>query len=211
MWEITSQKYRIIITLVFSYESKLETITLFDTSIDPNCINLGLVPIQIHQNTNEKLNSANNSKMNIIGKTKIGILNKTTIVKTLCVMVSDIIHLAILGTPFMNIITPYVVKHEKISFKNQGETLSFLFLGEPKTRNVNIIRANSIYQNEISTLIKGKEKDLLHLKQKIQFHTVKRELQKMEVKYQISKIINSFEKKFVLTYPVSSGIENNIY
>lgn len=76
----------------------------------------------------------------------------------------------------MNIITPYIVKHDKISFIIKKETFEFLFLEETKTRNLNFVKANSIYQHEISNLIKDREKELLHHKQKIQFHTVEREL-----------------------------------
>lgn len=134
--------------------------------------------------------------MNITGKTEVGILNKSSLIKTPFVMVSNISHSVIFGTPFMNIITPYIVKHEKISFKIKEETFDFLFLEEPKTRNLNLIRANSIYHHEISTLIKGREKGPSPPQaKKIQFHTFERELQKPEVKYQISKIQNSFKKE----------------
>lgn len=55
--------------------------------------------------------------MNITSKIEIDILNKTTLVKNPFVMVSNISHSVILGTSFMNIKTPSIVKHDKILFK----------------------------------------------------------------------------------------------
>lgn len=42
--EITSQKYKIIVTFVFPNNSILETIALFNTGVDLDCINPKLVP-----------------------------------------------------------------------------------------------------------------------------------------------------------------------
>ena len=42
--QISSKKYLIKITLIFSEDFKLDTIVLFDTSADLNCIKEGVVP-----------------------------------------------------------------------------------------------------------------------------------------------------------------------
>jgi hypothetical protein len=42
--QTTSKNYLIKITLVFSEDYKLETIILFDTGVDLNCIKEGVVP-----------------------------------------------------------------------------------------------------------------------------------------------------------------------
>jgi aspartate carbamoyltransferase regulatory subunit len=42
--QISSKKYLIKITLVFSDDFKLDTIALFDTGADLNCIKKGVVP-----------------------------------------------------------------------------------------------------------------------------------------------------------------------
>lgn len=63
----------------------------------------------------------------------------------------------ILGTPFINLITPFNVKYDKIYSKTQNGNLEFSFLKKPKARSLNIIKVNSIYNNEINVMIKEKK------------------------------------------------------
>ncbi|XP_050222497.1 uncharacterized protein LOC126672585 [Mercurialis annua] len=53
----------------------MDTIALFDTGADLNCIKIGLVPKNLHEKTSERLTSANNSKMDLKGKTEASISN----------------------------------------------------------------------------------------------------------------------------------------
>lgn len=79
-------------------------------------------------------------------------------------MFINIHHLVILGTPFINLITPFSVKYDKISSKAQNGRLNFPFLEKSKSRNLNIIKASSIYTSKMNALIKQKQNDVLHLK-----------------------------------------------
>jgi len=103
--QITSKTYLIKITFVFfSEDYKLETITLFDTSADLNCIKEGVLPKQFLQNISTKLSAANNSKLHLLGKTLASILNNNFYLKNFFVITNDINHTIILGTPFIDII-----------------------------------------------------------------------------------------------------------
>jgi hypothetical protein len=73
--QISSKKYLIKITLIFSDDFKLDTIALFDTCADLNCIKEGVVLKRFLQNTSEKLSAANNSKLHIAGKTQASVFN----------------------------------------------------------------------------------------------------------------------------------------
>jgi hypothetical protein len=87
--QITSKTYLIKITFVFfSEDYKLETITLFDTSADLNCIKEGVLPKQFLQNISTKLSAANNGFY----------------LKNFFVITNDINHTIILRTPFIDII-----------------------------------------------------------------------------------------------------------
>ena len=46
-------------------------------------------------------------------------------IKTHFIITKDINHSVILGTPFINLITPYKVTYNGISFKTKGEKLFF--------------------------------------------------------------------------------------
>ena len=82
----------------------------------------------------------------------------------------------ILGTPFINLITPYRVNYDGITFKSKAEKLVFPFIEKPKTRNLNIIKACSIYDNEINNLIRGKEFQIENLKHNVSLHRIEKQL-----------------------------------
>ncbi|RID44655.1 hypothetical protein BRARA_I01436, partial [Brassica rapa] len=135
--EITSRKYKIRVTIVFSENYKIDTIALFDTGADLNYIKSGLVPKCFHLETKEKLSAANNSKLRITSKAEASILKENILIKTAFVLTDDIYQNVILGTPFINLITPYknysTIKKEILSIvlciqKFQSDLLNKKFL-----------------------------------------------------------------------------------
>jgi hypothetical protein len=115
-----------------------------------------MVPKRFLQNTSEKLFTANNSKLHIAGKTQASVFNKGISLKTFFVVTKDINYTIILGTPFIDMITPYQAHHNCITFKINNTKLIFPFLEKSKTRNLNLIKACSIHTYHINALIHGK-------------------------------------------------------
>jgi len=74
--QITSKKYIIKITLIFSNDFKINIIALFDTCADLNCIKKGIIQKWLIQNTFKKLSAANDTKLVIKYKTQVLIFNK---------------------------------------------------------------------------------------------------------------------------------------
>jgi hypothetical protein len=105
--QISFKKYLIKITLVFSNNFKLDTIALFDTVVDLNCFKEGAVLKRFLQTTSEKLSVANNSKLHIAGKTQASVFNNDISLKTFFIVMKDINHTIIFGTPFIDMITLY--------------------------------------------------------------------------------------------------------
>uniref|UniRef100_A0A2K2C3V5 Reverse transcriptase/retrotransposon-derived protein RNase H-like domain-containing protein n=1 Tax=Populus trichocarpa TaxID=3694 RepID=A0A2K2C3V5_POPTR len=95
--QISSKKYLIKITLVFSDDFKLDIIALFDIGVDLNCIKECVVPKRFFQNTSEKLSTANNLKLHIACKTQASVFNKSISLKTFFVVTKDINHTIILA------------------------------------------------------------------------------------------------------------------
>jgi len=123
--QISSKKYLIKITLVFSDDFKLDTIALFDTGADLNCIKKGVVPKWFLQTTSEKLFVTNNSKLHIAGKTQTFVFNKGISFKIFFVVIKGINHTIILGTLFIDMITPYKTHYDCISSKINHNKLVF--------------------------------------------------------------------------------------
>ncbi|KAH9658655.1 hypothetical protein KPL70_023578 [Citrus sinensis] len=66
--QITTRKYLIKVTLIFSDDFAMDAIALFDTGADLNCIREHIVPKRFHEKTKERLSAANNSKLNVSSK-----------------------------------------------------------------------------------------------------------------------------------------------
>ena len=77
-----------------------------------------------------------------------------------------------MGTPFINLITPYTVNYDSISFKAKNKKLVFPFIEKPKTRNLNIVKACSVYQNRINNLLKSKQCDLMFLQKDLNLQRI---------------------------------------
>ena len=223
--QITSRKYIVKISLVFDKDFQFNTVALFDTGADLNCIKSSIVPKRFQETTKERLSSANNSKMHIEGKTEASILNNDFLLKTSFLIVSDISYSVIIGTPFINLITPYTVTHNSIFYKDDKVFISFPFLEKPKTRQLNFVKAHSIYKNQINFLIKSKENDLFDLKQNVHFQKIEQQLEVDLIKVKISDfktlvikevcsdLPNAFwkRKQHIVDLPYESGFdERNI-
>ena len=105
--------------------------------------------------------------MTICGKVEASVVIGNVALKNLFILVKDLRSLVILGTPFINLITPYKVNERGIYFKARNSKLAFPFIKKPKKRNLNLIKAHFIYNFRINTLIKVKQKHLMHLPQDV--------------------------------------------
>ncbi|KAH9769725.1 hypothetical protein KPL71_012121 [Citrus sinensis] len=90
----------------------IDAIALFDTGADLNCIREDIVPKRFHEKTKERLSAANNSKLKVNSKVEASVYNDDFEFKTSFVLTNDIHHVVILGTPFINLITPYAVNYD---------------------------------------------------------------------------------------------------
>jgi len=199
--QISSKKYLIRIHLVFSEDFKLNTIVLLDTGADLNCIKEGVVPKKILQNTSEKLSAANNSKLHIAGKTQASIFNKGISLKIFFVVTKDINHTIILGTPFIDMITPYQAHHNCITSKINNTKLIFPFLEKSKTRNLNLIKACSIHTYHINALIHGKQFHLHDLQNHVSFCRINKQLQSPNLQKKILDFQNKIEQQICSDLP----------
>ena len=114
--ELISSKYPLCMIYIYilSNDFKIDTIALFDTWTNLNCIKEGIVPKLFIQNTFKNLSAANNSKLVIAYKTQASVFNNKIYLKNFFIVTNDINYTIILGTPFIDIITPYKIDHENI-------------------------------------------------------------------------------------------------
>ena len=166
-----------------------------------NCIKEGVVPKRFLQNTSEKLFAVNNSKLHIAGKTQASIFNEDISLKTFFVVTKDINHTIILGTPFIDMITPYQAHHNCITSKINSIKLVFPFLEKFKTRNLNLIKACSIHTNHINALIHGKQFHLHDLQNRVSFCRINKQLQNSDLQKKIIDLENKIEQQICSDLP----------
>jgi len=201
--QISSKKYLIKISLVFSDDFKLDTIALFDTGAYLNCIKEGVVPKRFLQSTSKKFSTTNNSKLHITGKTLASIFNNIISLKTFFVVTKDINHTIILGIPFIDMITPYKAHHDYISSKINGIKLHFSFLEKSKTRNINLIKACSVHTYHVNALIHGKQFHLHDLQNIISFYRIDKQLQDLVLQKKIIDFQSKIEQEICSDLPIA--------
>nr|KJB23562.1 hypothetical protein B456_004G105400 [Gossypium raimondii] len=173
--EVSIQRYLIKINIVINNEFQLETIALFDTGADQNCIREGIIPTKYYNKTSESLKVAYGKKL----KTTYKIPNAEISNK---------------GTPFISLLKPYKVTNNSISTKVLNTKVEFPFVKKPKIRNLNLLKSLSIHNEKINNLINYKQKQISFLKEEICFKKLTEQLRKREIQkriYQIKKEIES--------------------
>jgi hypothetical protein len=137
----------------------------------------------------------------IAGKTQASIFNTGISLKTFFVVTKDINHTIILGTPFIDMITPYQAHHDCITTKINGIKLVFPFLEKSKTRNLNLIKACSIHIYHINALIHGKQFHLHDLQNHVSFSRINRQLQDSDLQKKIIDLQTKIEQQICSVLP----------
>ncbi|KAG4907205.1 hypothetical protein JHK82_055868 [Glycine max] len=124
----------------------LDTMALFDTGADSNCILKGLIPTKFFEKTLEKLSTASGSKLKINYKLSNAIIeNQGLKVKTNFLLVKNLKNEVILGTPFIRALFSIQISNEGIPTNHLGRKIIFNFSTKPISRNINLIE-NKINQ-----------------------------------------------------------------
>ncbi|KAG5066047.1 hypothetical protein GYH30_009661 [Glycine max] len=143
--KIKIQKFYINIKIIIN-DFVLETMALFDTGADSNCILEGLIPTKFFEKTSEKLSTANGSKLKINFKLSNAIIeNQGLKINTNFLLVKNLKNEVILGTPFIRALFPIQISNEGIITNYLGRKIIFNFSTKPISRNINLIE-NKINQ-----------------------------------------------------------------
>jgi len=137
---LTIQTFFINIKIIVE-DFVLETIALFDTGADSNCILEGLIPTRYFEKTSKRLSTANGSKLQIKYKLSSAIIeNQDYRIETPFLLVKDLKNEVILGTPFIKALFPLEISEEGISTKHNGKSIIFRFIRKPITKQINLIQ-----------------------------------------------------------------------
>jgi hypothetical protein len=139
--------------------------------------------------------------LHIAGKTQAFVFNKGISLKTFFIVTKDINHTIILGTPLIDMITPYKAHHGCITSKINNIKLVFPFLEKSKTRNLNLIKACSIHTYHINALIHRKEFHLHDLKNHVSYCHINKQLQNSILQKKIIDLQSKIEQQICSDLP----------
>ena len=184
---LTIQKFFINIKIIVE-DFVLETIALFDTGADSNCILEGLIPTRYFEKTSERLSTANSSKLQIKYKLSSAIIgNQDYRIETPFLLVKDLKNEVILGTPFIKALFPLEISEEGISTKHNGKSIIFRFIRKPITKQINLIQQKS---NQIN-----------FLKEEISFKNIDSQLNFPQIQQKIKRVLHSIESTICSDLP----------
>jgi len=177
--KIKIQKFYINIRIII-IDFVLDTMTLFDTGADSNCILEGLVPTKFFEKTSEKLSTTNDSKLKINYKLFSAIIeNQGLRINTNFLLVKNLKNEVILGTPFIRALFPLQILKEGITTIHLGRRITFNFSTKPISRNINFI------EKKIS--------QINLLKEEVSFNNIQIQLEKPQLKEKIQSLLQHIQ------------------
>lgn len=149
-------------------EYVLNTVALFDTGADSNCILEGLIPTKYFEETTERLSTANGSRVQINYKLSEAIIeNQGFQIKTSFLLVKGLKNKVILETPFIKSLFPLQISNNGISTQYLGKQINFQFIKKSIIRDLNPIF--------------HKEKQINFLKEELSFKNIENQIGQTQV------------------------------
>ena len=117
------------ITLKINPDFQSTFIALIDSGADLNCIQEGLIPTVYFVKTSQRLSTASNDPLKVQYKIPQGHICKNGIcIKTSFLLVKNISHQIVLGTPFLTQLYPFQIDDKGLKTKYNNQEILFEFI-----------------------------------------------------------------------------------
>ncbi|GAV75139.1 LOW QUALITY PROTEIN: hypothetical protein CFOL_v3_18618, partial [Cephalotus follicularis] len=169
---------------------KLQTIAQIDSGAQMNCIQEGLIPTKFFEKTKQRLSTVNGENLSVRFEIPvIHICNDDICIKQTFILVKDLDIKIILGQPFLEIIKPFKVKNEGITTKIFQRKILFAFNARPITKEVNILKTLSMFEEHLINLII--KKHLYFMKSEISKKKLEEQLKTSQMQEKIISLKNN--------------------
>ena len=142
---------------------------LIDSGADFNCIQEGLIPTIYFSKTSQRLSTANNVPLQVQYKIPGRICKNGVCIKTSFLLVQNISHQVILGTPFLIQLYHFYVDNKRLYTKFNNQNLTFDFIKGIKIQEINQI-------HDKINLIQYKKQQIKFLQKEIQYNKIEENL-----------------------------------
>jgi len=175
-------------------------IALIDSGVDQNRICEGIIPTNYCERTKEQLYRVNREPLNIGCKLNIGyIQNNGYCFKNIFLIVQNITHDIIVGTPFLAQIYPFYVNDSGVYTKIFDKQISFNFLSVAKQREVSLLQNSSIYK--LANLLQLKQNRISYLKDEISYKRIEEQLHYPSIQQKSLNLEQVFKRKICSDLP----------
>ncbi|KAL6339361.1 hypothetical protein AAG906_028093 [Vitis piasezkii] len=147
-YKVIFQRWEVSLTIVVKDKFVFDIIALIDSGAAENCLQEGLVPIPLCEETSQSLFGANGKRLAIKYKlTDVHIRNHDICIKQTFILVKDLKEKALLGIPFLSSIYPLWVDNQGIRTKLFDKEILFEFANPvenitPCDQEINLVRIN---------------------------------------------------------------------
>ena len=168
---VQKQRWYTKITLKINPNYQGTFIALIDSGADLNCIQEGLIPTVYFIKTSQKLSTASNDHLKVQYKIPQGHICKNDIcIKTSFLLVKNISHQIVLGTPFLTQLYPFQIDKQGLKTKYNNQEILFEFIRGIEVKEINQVQ-------DFISLLQQKQKQVKFLKKEIQYKKTEENLE----------------------------------
>ena len=175
MTVVQKQRWYTKITLRINPDFQSTFIALIDSRADLNCIQQGLIPTVYFVKTSQRLSIASNDPLKVQYKIPQWHICKNGIcIKTSFLLVKNISHQIVLGTPFITQLYPFSINSQGLKTKYNNQNILFEFIKGIEVKQINQVE-------DFTNLIQQKQQHVKFLKKKIQYKKTEENLKSKQI------------------------------
>ena len=195
MTVVQKQRWYTQITLKINHDYQSTFIALIDSGADLNCIQEGLIPTVYFVKTSQKISTASNDPLKVHYKIPQGHICKNGIcIKTSFLLVKNISHQIVLGTPFLTQLYPFSIDSQGLKTKNNNQEILFEFIKGIKVKEINQVQ-------DFINLFQQKQQHVKFLKREIQYKKTEENLKSKQIQDRIKQIQQQIENNLCSSIP----------
>ena len=179
---------KIILKIKPNYQATF--VALIDSGVDLICIQEGLIPPVYFVKTSQRLSTGSNDPLKVQYKIPQGHICKNGIcIKTSFLLVKNISHQIVLGTPFLTQLYPFQMDKQGLKAKFNNQEILFEFIRGIEVKEINQVQ-------DFISLLQQKQKQVKFLKKEIQDN-----LKSQQIQDRIKQIQQQIENNLCSSIP----------
>ena len=192
---VQKQRWYTKITLKINPNFQSTFIALIDSGADLNCIQEGLIRIVYFVKTSQRLSTASNVPLKVQYKIPQGHVCKDGIcIKTSFLLVKNISHQIVLGTPFLTQLYPFYIDSKGLQTTYKNQQILFEFVKGVELKEINQL------QDHIN-LLQQKQQEIKFLRKEIQYKKKEENLKSKQLQERIKQVQKQIENNLCSSIP----------